>query len=294
MSTGTKISWPHRFTRSFSRRERAELINECSRRTGLAAPDLEAGTFDQLRNLLDHSRHEKLIDEDAARALLDPNEMPRVRDFFAGEDSARSILDGLVPAPVLYDCFLIWSGDENRELLRNGRSLRNVVETIKMEGGLAAAASRVPWLASAVGLADHISLEMLQRQRIFVRHAIPQEALSAAPTCVNASRPVYIEEGQHRAVAAAWILSKGGTQEPRPEQRVAYVRGVNRRGHFGGKGFWRVLGRAQPSGADRYPMAELCSGAICVLLAWSLPRFCWGRKPAHRRRRELRDAVERR
>ena len=286
------INEPLRYTRVFARRQRAELIDECSRRLGYSVADLQAGSLEQLRSMLDHTRHELLIDEGTARSLLDPMEMPRVRDFFAGEESARSILDGSVTAPVFFDCFLIWSGDENRELIRNGRSLRNTVETIKLAGGLAAAAATVPWLASALRISEHASLlEMLQRRRIFVRHAVPHEALSASPTCVNASRPVYIEEGQHRAIAAAWVLSRGGTQEPRPEQLIAYVRGVNRRGQPAGEGFWRVHGR-HPGGRvahdARYPIAELCSGAVSVLLAWMVgARLCRGRT-AHERGRRAR------
>lgn len=286
-STFMAGAWPVRYSRTFSRRERSELIAECSRRTGLSAAHLEAATLQRLRALLDATRHELLVHEDEARAALDPDEMPRVRDFFAGEERARSLLDGLIPASAFYDCFLIWSGDENVDLVRHGRSLRRVIETIGADGGLAASAQQVPWLASAARM-ENFSLDRMHRQRIFVRHAVPHEALHAPSTCVNQSHPMYIEEGSHRAIAAAWALSRGGTQEPDPLQLIAYLRGVNRRGKPDGAAFWRVHGRNSADYGEyaNFPIAELCSGALCVALVWSVAH--WGRARHKRRRvREL-------
>ena len=280
--------WLRRYRRIFTRLQRAELIDVLVVRTGLSAADLQEHTLEQLQQLLDRSRHELVVEEDEAAMLLDPNEMPRVRDFLAGEETARTLLDGLVPVHMFLDCFLLWSGDANRALLRNGRNLRGVVETIRLDGGLGAAARRVPWLSSAVDIADHFSLDWLRRRRIFVRHAMPHEALSAASTCARMSQPIYIEEGQHRAIAAAWTLTRGGTAEPSAGQGIAYLRGVNRRGAPGGDAFWQVHGTGLASGRDswrldRHPMAEFCSGVSCVLLAWYAAHLGCRRRRVRRR-----------
>lgn len=289
---------PHRYHRVFRRDERAALIDELSVRTGFSAGQLRVGTLKELQQLLDRSRHEVVIDELQARKMLDPYETQRVHDFFAGEETSRTLLDGLVPVRTFLDCFLLWSGEGNSELLRNGRSLRDVVETIRLEGGLAAAARRTPWLSSAVGLVNHFSHERLQRQRMFVRHAIPREALSVEATCTHGSQPIYIEEGQHRAMAAAWVLTHGGTEEPEAQRSIPYIRGVNRRGSMGGDAFWQLHGMASTPSAEwrpwhvaenRFPKAELLSGAVCVLLTYHATRtclrYCGARRPYLRKAR---------
>ena len=124
--------WPRRYRRIFSRRERVQLIDELAARTGFSMMVLRAGTLEQQQQLLDRMRHEVVIEEHEAGMLLDPNETPRVREFFTGEISARTLLDGVVPADAFLDCFLLWSGTDNRKLVRNGRSLRSVVETLRM------------------------------------------------------------------------------------------------------------------------------------------------------------------
>ena len=276
---------PRRYRRAFARRERAALIDELSVRTGFAAAQLRVGTLEELQRLLDRSRHELVINASQARKLLDPYETQRVHEFVAGENSARTLLDGAVPLRTFLDCFILWSGERNQELVRSGRSLRSVVETIRLEGGLEAAAARSPWLSTAIGLADDFSLERWQRQRMFVRHAIPHEALSVEATCTHARQPIYIEEGQHRAIAAAWVLTRGGKEEPNAQQFIAYIRGVNRRGSRGGDTFWQVHSAAltlMPDAewrpwhlvADRFPKAELLSGAVCALLAYHAARRC--------------------
>ena len=278
-----------RYTRVFARRERAQLIDELAVRTGFSTTALRKGTLEQQQDMLDRTRHEIVIDEHEAGMLLDSNEEPRVRDFFAGDVSARTLLDGVVTARTFLDCFVLWSGPANRELLRNGRNLRSVVDTIRTDGGLAAAAERSPWLSSAVFLADQFSLSRLYSRRIFVRHTMRHEALSAATTCAHESQAVYIEEGQHRAIASAWILTRGGTEVPDAHQRIAYIRGVNRRGSPGGDAFWQVHNSTSPSmreatwrpwplKVERYPTAELCSGTICVLSIWYAAQYCLRRR----------------
>ena len=221
---------------------------------------------------------------------------------------------------------------------------------IGLDGGLAASARQSPWLSSAVGLADYFTLDRWSRKRIFVRHATPQEGLSVASTCTHESHAVYIEEGQHRAIAAAWRLTNGGTEEPKAQvdlregsmpcskpaaaarvialaaasrmcsprpllilcgrplvcaqQRIAYIRGVNLLGAPGGEGFWQVHGGKAAAPAcdaewrpwacdaewrpwprdveEQYPAAELCSGAVCMVLMWRAAHWYFRRHRAPR------------
>ena len=280
---------PRRFVYNFTRRERAALVQQCARRTGSDPSDLQQATFAELQRLLDESRHEQLIDEEAASALLDPEEIQRVRNFLAGDEAARSLLDGLLPADIFIKCFLVWSGEQNQGLLSNGRSLLQVVQRIRELGGLKMAAELFPWLGSAVHLAANFSFDHMMRRRIFVRYAMHAEALSVMSTCASGNRAMYIEEGQHRAIAATWNLTNGGRTAP-TSRLIAYIRGVNRRGAAGGAAFWRVNGIGIVEGySDRYPTAELCSGAVCVLLLWATAtrsRGCmWRRHRGQRARR---------
>ena len=263
------------------RRRRAEAIDDCQKRLGLPVKSLEAFTLVELQKL--HNRHEILIEAEAARQMIDPREAPRVLEFIASAPTVRSLLDGRASAAAFVECFVVWSGASG--LLRHGRTLKHVVERIADLGGMAAAAEAVPWLQQAVPLSKNFSFAQMEAHRIFVRHASTTEALSAPASCSSTQR-MYIEEGQHRAIAAAWVLTSDGSdsafQRPHHRERsITYLRGVNRRGAeagdpFSGEGFWRLnetvdpalrrRSRLPPPESERYPTAELLSAALCVLL----------------------------
>lgn len=253
--------------------QRRALIQECQRRTGLPSSLLEASTLRELQEMRAESSHELLIDENDAKAMLDPEEAPRVHEFVSAAQESRSLLAGLVSASTFVECFVIWSGVKNHQLLQRGRSLHQVVETIQAYGGMAAAAAETPWLEAAVPLAERFSFERIERERIFVRHASAGEALSTSATCHG--RVYYIEEGQHRAIAAAWTLLMSNSSDVLRDQSIAYVRGVNRKGAAEGTGFWRLHGTDASGNSTRYPTAELCSGGACLLLTWRVARFAW-------------------
>lgn len=219
---------------------------------------------------------ERPIDADAALALLAPDEKARVRDFVLGAPEDRELLSGSAPIHTFLDCFVCWSGDSNRALLAEGRSLRQVVSVIRRLGGMQAAALRVPWLLSAVSLSEALSFARLARgARIFARHATAAEAVSltfaAASPCEESAR-YSIEEGQHRAIAAAWVLTGGGESEPNASlpRRVPYLRGVNlRKGAVEGGDFWR-LGPAGSAALGGSGVMLPCAG---LLLATCLCRW---------------------
>ena len=74
---------------------------------------------------------ERPIDADAALALLAPDEKARVRDFVLGAPADRELLSGSAPVHTFLDCFVCWSGDSNRALLAEGRSLRQTASHLE-------------------------------------------------------------------------------------------------------------------------------------------------------------------
>ena len=260
---------------SFLRRQlRAELIGECNRRFGVPRAELDGLELAALQRLLSLASHESVIEAEEAHSMVDPLEVPRVHDFLSRSPDERTLLDGRVPASTFVACFLVWSGETNVELLANGRSLQNVVDTISQFGGMDAAADRVPWLKAAVPLARDLSFELLEVRRMFVRHATRIESISVDDSCPSNSNRYLIEEGQHRAIAAAWTLTQGGSRPP-SNREVPYLRGVNRGGVAHGVGFWRLQFKVAPEEEQaRHPAVELWCSVICLLCIWQSVR--WG------------------
>ena len=248
---------------------RDQLIIEVNRRTGVPASILRDEPESALTELLATTQHESLVEASEARPLLDPGEMPRVFDFIDnGCPEKRSLLVGSVGSDEFIDSFLVLDNPDSRVLVSNGRSLRSVIETIRQMGGLESAASQVPWLQKCLPLARHLDWTRLSTDSMmFVRRASAEEAASS----LCKGQGTYIEEGQHRAIAAAWNLTGGsaGTSAqqhvPRGgEQLISYLRGVNRLGHERGPDFWDV-------GMRRAPFSTLqCAGAlvVCGVLRW--------------------------
>jgi hypothetical protein len=265
------------------RQRRAELIVECNRRLGLPYSELETRELRELQRLLNQCSHESLLQAEQAREMLDPLEMQRVHEFVSGSPSERTLLAGRVSTHVFLHCFVVWSGVDNQALLRNGRTLQQVTKAIASYGGMEGAVERVPWLQAAALLVQSFSFDALERHRLFVRHATPMEAISVGESCPRGSPAVSIEEGQHRAIAAAWILTDGGLLPPRPQQ-IPYLRGVNRRGMPDGEGFWRLEPKTVGGHDDPpHPTTELCCGAVGLLCVWQSLRWVW-RQAAGRHR----------
>ena len=256
--------------------QREKLIVNVNRRTGVPASMLRAEPDHVLHELLDTTLHETFVEASEARPLLDPDEMPRVFDFIDnGCPEKRSLLVGSVGTDELIDCFLVLDNPDSRELVSNGRSLRSVMETIRGMGGLERAASEIPWLQKCLPLARHLDWTRLATDRMmFVRRASAEEAASS----LCQGQGAYIEEGQHRAIAAAWNLTGGsaggsalGHHAPSGgEQLIRYLRGVNRLGYERGPEFWDV-------GMRHAPFSTLQGAgalAVCGVLRW----LCKSRK----------------
>lgn len=257
-----------RFDRQYSDSERQLLIHDCNVRTGITVASLRSETMERLRSLVNVTRSEQQVEEEEARSFLDPNEEPRVFRFVAGPSSRRSLLVGTVGSREFVDSFLVGGA----EFIRGGRSLREVVSHIRQTGGMEAAATQEPWLEPASRLSAAFDFDRLARQLIFVRRATDSEAASCP-----GGRGTYIEEGQHRAIVAAWEI----TQRNQTHQSVAYLRGVNRQGHVWGDDFWAV----------ELPLRSRLAGAAaaaCALLAVrSLARWLCPLRPRPRSRPRL-------
>eukprot|EP00966_Prymnesium_polylepis_P312088 7211064-Prymnesium_polylepis.1 len=203
------------YDREFADSERAALEEDCNVRTGIPLWLLRRhASMDDLRRLLDTTRTEHQVEAEEASSLLSRDEESRVYDFvLRGSPSRRSLLIGTVPAARFLDTFLV---GHVTELVANGRSLRRVVQRIKELGGLDEAAARVPWLSAAVRLTHEFDFGRLARELPFVRRATDEEADGALDG-------VFIEEGQHRAIAAAWIMSQHN--DTAGTTSVGYLRG---------------------------------------------------------------------
>ena len=262
-------SW--RYEREYPDSERDALVLDLNVRTGVPVPSLQrVDETDTLRAMLDETRRERVVDAEEARSVLDPGEQRRVFEFvLQGSPARRTLLVGSVPSDTFLDTFLV---GVPTELIDDGRSMRRVVGRIRRMGGLEAAAARVPWLQPALPLASTLDFGRLSRERMFVRWATDEEASS----CPD-GRGTYVEEGQHRAIAAAWIL----THEPnRSSQRtVPYLRGVNRQGQVWGARFWDV----GPRYGDIVVGAALC--ACAILFCFTLVRRHGPRAPRRKRRK---------
>ena len=263
---------------------------ECNRRMGIPLPLLRSAPPSVLRECLEATAHETLVEAAQARRMLAAEEMPRVYDFIDhGSPSRRSLLTGIVGVDEFLDSFLVLDNIDSRALLDGGRSLRSVVESIRCMGGMERAAMEIPWLRKCLPLVRNLDWSRLARQLIFVRRASAQEAASAP--C--AGQGMYVEEGQHRAIAAAWNLTGGSSRGCGAPSRydvlrpldstqpttITYLRGVNREGAEHGHPFWDVASRP-PRLALLNPWSCGCALLAC-LLARSLLR--------RRRRRQRRE-----
>ena len=225
-----------------------------------------------------------------AHSLLEPDEIARVYAFVDGSPTKRSLLKGSVDGDTFLDTFLVLDNEETHELIRDGRNLRAVVQVIRNLGGLTSAARRIPWLQKVVRLADALDFDRLSKRLIFVRAATAEEAQSSRPRA--GSSFIYIEEGQHRAIAAALNLLQNSTHSVHSAlsattsgrmQSLSYLRGVNLLGHASGDAFWDV--------ADRRPSFSTPGCACALLLLW-LQRRCWrARRHLRRRQSSARGAV---
>ena len=261
---------------------------EANLRTGRPVEELRAESISTLTELIEETSHEKLIEAASARSMLEPDEMQRVRDFVDdGLPSRRSLLSGFVDTDQFLDSFLLLDNSESQELITRGRSLRDVILRIRQLGGLDAAADRIPWLQRAVPLARSLDFDRLQRRRIFVRRAASWEA--ATSWCQG--QGLYIEEGQHRAIAIAWNLTSGSHGEATDGaavHRIHYLRGVNRLGHESGHAFWAVTAWQGPWSQPRpcFSTAQLVGGmVVCLLARYALARASSPTRPVHRRRK---------
>ena len=196
---------------------------------------------------------ERLVEEEEARAHLDPDEHPRVFEFVAGSPARRTLLVGTVLGTDFVDSFLVGGAD----FIRGGRSLRDVINRIQIMGGMEAAAAQEPWLQSALQLSRSLDFSRLKRRLMFVRHATSEEC----PT----GRCKYVEEGQHRAIAAAWLMSQRNWTH---NTSIAYLRGVNRQGCAWGDGFWAV-GRPHES-----LVGVVCSASAILVGYHVFRRLC--------------------
>ena len=238
------------YERQYDDTERDTLIYDLNVRTGYPVVLLDRiNRISELRKLLDTTRREHVVGADEACSLLSRDEVQRVYDFVRwGSPSRRALLIGTVSSAEFLDSFLV---GERTELIEDGRSLLRVVARIRGMGGIEAAAARVAWLRPAVNLSREIDFDRLERELMFVRRATDEEASPAG-------HGTYIEEGQHRAIAAAWVLS----QQRRTEQSITYLRGVNREGHVWGDAFWDV----GPSRTEGATGALLCASAVFCCL----------------------------
>ena len=280
----------------------SDLITEVNRRTGVPERALATEPLSTLLEHLESTKHERLVEADEAVALLEDDEMPRVFDFILnGISSRRSLLVGSVSTDEFIDSFLVLDNDSSRSLIVHGRSLRDVVETIRGMGGLERAAASVPWLEKCLPLARNLDWRRLATRLIFVRRASAEEAASSY--CPG--QGAYIEEGQHRAIAAAWILMGGsaghaaGSSGERLMNNshpasISYLRGVNRQGAERGHEFWDVGATSfvnSPLSAWLSRFSTLhcaCALLACAALRWLL------REPRRRRQSRTRHEHERR
>jgi hypothetical protein len=269
---------------------RAELLRDASVRLGRADTSL---TDDALREALSSTAAEHVVGEAEALALLEPDEQRRVREFIiVGSPDRRSLLVGTVSASEFLGTFMLISpasrsyvGTVTSGLTANGRSLRDVVETIRALGGLESASCAVPWLRPSVALARTLDFERLATRLIFVRRADEEEAASSSCAGVGTA----IEEGNHRAIAAAWLLSQGNASAP---QRLAFLRGVNLQGVVSGPAFWAVEAQVGPEQKARLG----CLGGAASLLACCAARrgLRWWRRSRTRHPRRYSEVGSRR
>lgn len=256
---------------------------------GVPLQHLRSASASILQECLDATAHEKFVEATEARRMLATEEMPRVFDFIDhGCPSRRSLLVGAVGIDEFLDSFLVLDNIDSRALLGYGRSLRSVVESIRCMGGMEQAAMGIPWLAKCLPLANDLDWNRLASQLIFVRRASAEEAATAP--C--AGQGLYVEEGQHRAIAAAWNLTGGSSRkcgahgdqdsvQPSSTQptTISYLRGVNREGAEHGHPFWDVA--SKPSRLTLLnPWSCGCALFACLLARWLLQRRL------RRRRRE--------
>lgn len=252
------------------------LITDLNLRIGIPEPDLARAPTHALQSLMDATRSDHLLEADAARGFLEADESPRVAAFIAGKPGKRALLVGTASAERFLD-FLLYAAPPTAELIAGGRSLRAVVKSIREMGGMDTAATRVPWLESAATLARQLSWPRLASRLIFVRTACAEElgpparpsgaehddGRAAAQRWVAATTAITIEEGQHRAIAAAWLLTRNGSALDAPRgPDVAYLRGVNRLGYACGERFWEVH-------------ASHAEGAASCALALALGGLLW-------------------
>jgi hypothetical protein len=222
---------------------------------------------------------ETAVGRSEARALLDRNEVVRVLDFVDGSDAKRELFIGSVEPNEFLGSFLLLANEETALLIQNGRSLQSVVDKIREMGGLARVSrEKVPWLRKAVPLAAALDFELLAQRRMFVREATAEEA--ATSRCQG--QGTLLEEGQHRAIAAAWNITGGDSGAARLESPgvrgraypgIPYLRGVNLQGAQSGPEFWDVgstsrlrLVVPRCSAGDCALALLLCGAARCALV----------------------------
>ena len=273
----------------------SEQIVEMNRRTGIPIDVLHNEPSSAIVDfLIDSSAHERLIEAEEAAGLLEADEMPRVLTFINADETRRSLLVGSVSSDEFVESFLVYDDPVSHPLLANGRSLRGVVETIREMGGLERAAALVPWLQKAVPLAQTIDFDRLTRRLIFVRRAAAEEAESSF--CPG--QGMYIEEGQHRAIAAAWNLTGGSagrsaTYDRTQPATIWYLRGVNLQGQERGHGFWDVGSPVARLLTRCSTVHCVCALIVCGVVRWMVQRPQRRRQELVRRRRELKDKIKR-
>ena len=259
----TNPYYGRRYDRQYGQAERSQLLTDLNVRSGIPEAELAQAPAGLLHKLLDTLRDDHEVDAAEARLFLEPDESHRVDEFIGGSARKRALLVGSVTVARFLDEFVIYSADDTATLVQHGRSVRQVVHTIDAMGGLEAAAARVPWLLAAVPLVRQMDWRRLASRLIFVRHACADEVASCpslsglGPVARMLSPGMSIEEGQHRAIAAAWLLTRNATEPSPIAPPLAYLRGVNRLGHACGEQFWDVS-------------ASRAEGPVCCALVLSL------------------------
>lgn len=269
----TNPYYGRRYDRQYGEAERPQMLSDLSTRCGIPEAELAQASPHLLEKLLDAHRDEHEVDAAEARAFLEPDESHRIDEFIGGSDRKRALLVGTVTVARFLDEFVIYDADDTAALVRHGRSVRQVLHTINAMGGLEAASAAVPWLRAALPLAREMDWRRLASRLIFVRHACAEEVSSCpslsglGPVARMLSPGMSIEEGQHRAIAAAWLLTRNASVDAPLAPPLAYLRGVNRLGHVCGERFWDV----SPSRAERAEGPVCC--ALVLGLVWvGMPR----------------------
>ena len=253
------------YERRYDKAERQLLMEHLNVRTGHSVSSLMNESLEKLHSLMDSTRSEFEVSAEEARGFLAADERPRVHAFVSGSAWKRSLLVGTAAAATFLDEFMIFHGHGSELLVAKGRTLRHVVGVIRDMGGLEAAAERLPWLRRALPLARDMDWRRLASQLIFVRSACAWEreagcmlggmssgasdskrgrsaagdgddagggaasdtdgGAGAGGAC-GVTADFSIEEGQHRAIAAAWLLTRNGTMDMPIGPSIAYLRGA--------------------------------------------------------------------